>query len=118
MTLRVLLAEDEPTQRRAVARLLAAAGVAVVAVDDGAAAVERGLAEPFDVVLMDCQMPRMDGIEAARQLRAGGVTTPICALTASPERRRECLAAGMDAFLDKPLTTRAWASLVTTLGLG
>lgn len=117
MPLRVLLAEDEPTQRRAVSRLLASAGVVVVAVDDGAGAVARGLAEPFDLVLMDCQMPGMDGVEAARRLRTGGVTTPICALTGSPERRRECLDAGMDAFLEKPLTVAAWAGLLARLGL-
>ena len=68
----------------------------------------RAAGVPFDVVLMDLHLPGMDGIEAARRIRAtetGGTRTPIIALTADadPEMRDACLAAGMDGFVTKPL---------------
>jgi CheY-like chemotaxis protein len=103
-SLRVLLAEDDATQRRAVVRLLTGAGAVVEAVVDGAGAVERALAAPFDLVLMDCDMPVMDGVDATRRLRAAGSVVPIVALTGSVHRRRECVAAGMSGFVEKPLT--------------
>jgi signal transduction histidine kinase/DNA-binding NarL/FixJ family response regulator len=105
---RVLLAEDNPTNQLVVKGVLAQAGYHDVTVaDDGeqaVAAVASG-ADDFDIVLMDCRMPRMDGYEATRQLRRGGFLGPIIALTAnaSADERERCLAVGMDDYLTKPL---------------
>jgi CheY-like chemotaxis protein len=102
--LRVLYAEDHPAMRRAVGRLLREAGASVVSACDGLEATERALAEAFDLVMMDLRMPRMDGFEATRALRAGGYRVPIVAVSAdaTPELRIHALAAGFDAVLAKP----------------
>lgn len=102
--LRVLYAEDDPAMQRAVGRLLQVSGASVASAHDGLAATERALAETFDLVVMDLRMPRMDGFEAARALRAGGCRVPLVALTAddTPAVRANALAAGFDAVLPKP----------------
>ncbi|NBC33808.1 MAG: response regulator [Alphaproteobacteria bacterium] len=108
----ILLAEDDPMTAEITIGILEAAGAAVSHVANGRAAVEAWEAGTFDVVLMDCQMPEMDGFDAARQIRAretvrpAGRRTPILALTASAldEDARTCLEAGMDDRLVKPLT--------------
>jgi signal transduction histidine kinase/CheY-like chemotaxis protein len=106
--LTVLLADDSPTNRQLAARLLELRGHFVVAVEDGAEALLAVERNHFDVVLMDVQMPVMDGFEATRAIRAReretGTRLPIIALTAhAMERDRErCLAAGMDEYLSKP----------------
>jgi signal transduction histidine kinase/ActR/RegA family two-component response regulator len=106
--LRVLLAEDNPVNQRVLYAQLEHLGCTVVVAGDGAEAVDATLrAEPpVHLVLMDCQMPVMDGFAATRQLRAQGWTGPIVALTAnaSPQDRRACLDAGMDGFATKPVT--------------
>jgi len=106
---RVLVAEDSPTNRKIVELLLMRRGFGVVAVEDGHDAIEAWRSEDFDAILMDVQMPRMDGIEATIQIRQeeaeGDSHIPIVALTAhalSGDRER-CLEAGMDAYLTKPL---------------
>ena len=72
------------------------------------AAVEAVAREPAALILMDCQMPGVDGLEATRRLRAGGFSAPIVAVTAnvSPGDRYRCLAAGMDDFLTKPINRK------------
>ena len=107
---RILLAEDSPDNQRLIAFLLRKAGAEVEVVGDGAAAVDRARGEhdadePFDVVLMDVQMPNMDGIEATRTLRELGYNRPILALTAHAMRgdRERCLAAGFDDYASKPI---------------
>ena len=80
--LRVLYAEDDPGMRRAVGRLLQVSGASVAIAHDGLEATDRALAETFDLVLMDLRMPRMDGFEAARALRAVGCRVPIVGVTA------------------------------------
>ncbi|HSV70686.1 MAG TPA: response regulator [Methylibium sp.] len=108
---RVLLVEDDPINQTIAGTLLADAGLAVESAADGALAVERAAVRDYDLVLMDVQMPRMDGLEATRRIRALArhARTPIVALTANAfvEDRRACLAAGMDDFLSKPFDPAA-----------
>jgi PAS domain S-box-containing protein len=109
-SLRVLLAEDNQVNERVERALLERRGHEVHVAHDGAEAVSRFTAERFDVVLMDIQMPRMDGLEATAAIRdreaaTGRERTPIIALTARAMAgdREECLEAGMDGYLSKPL---------------
>src|SRR5438270_6731190 len=97
--LRVLYAEDHPEMQKAVGRLLRVAGASVTIVQDGLEATDRALAEPFDLVLMDLRMPRMDGFDAARALRAADCRVPLVAITADANAvvRANALAAGFDA---------------------
>jgi len=106
--LRVLAAEDNPANRRVLQVLLAPAQVELSFAENGVEAVEAVALRPFDVVLMDVNMPRMDGVEALRQIRASGVpaaTTPIYMLTANAfaEDVDRYLAAGADGVLTKPI---------------
>jgi PAS domain S-box-containing protein len=106
--LTVLLADDSPTNRQLAVRLLELRGHVVVAVEDGAEAVRAMEGSPFNVVLMDVQMPVMDGFAATREIRLReqviGGRVPIIALTAHAMEgdRERCLAAGMDEYLAKP----------------
>ena len=104
---RVLLAEDNGVNATIVGAMLAQEGHEVTTVTDGRSAIEAIGATPhdFDLVLMDVQMPDMDGYEAAARLRATGCTLPILALTACalPEEIERCRAAGMDGHVAKPV---------------
>jgi signal transduction histidine kinase/CheY-like chemotaxis protein len=108
--LRVLLAEDNPVNQLLCRELLARDRHQVVVVGDGREALEALSREPFDLVLMDVQMPEMDGLEAVRRIRAGEVPgcrtdLPVVALTAHALRgdRERFLAAGMDDYVAKPI---------------
>jgi CheY-like chemotaxis protein len=106
--LRVLVAEDNAVNRLVAKRMLEKLGCKVATAHDGHEAIEMVARYPFDVILMDCHMPGLDGYEVTRNLRARGgqfQTLPIIALTASttPEDRAKCREAGMDDFLSKPL---------------
>ncbi len=104
--LRLLVAEDNEINQRLLSNILERMGFAQVAlVDNGREAVDRMAREPFDAILMDCQMPVMDGYEATRILRGQGHRLPIIALTAaalSGDKER-VIEAGMDDYLTKPL---------------
>ncbi|HXZ19623.1 MAG TPA: response regulator [Candidatus Acidoferrales bacterium] len=106
--LRVLLADDLPINRQMIAELLSFRGHKVESVGNGKAAVEAVRARVFDVVLLDVEMPVMNGLEAARAIRAGelasGRRIPLFAVTAndSPEDREQIQRAGMDGHLLKP----------------
>ncbi|WP_137732618.1 ATP-binding protein [Pseudaquabacterium pictum] len=103
----VLLVEDEPINREVVSILLQSAGLEVVQAVDGLQAVELAASRLPDLVLMDMQMPHLDGVAATRRIRLlpGGARLPIIALTANAyaENRAECLAGGMDDFIAKPI---------------
>jgi PAS domain S-box-containing protein len=107
---RILLAEDGPDNQRLISFHLRRAGAAVEIVGDGRAALDRALAadrsgDPYDVVLMDVQMPEMDGLAATRALRQAGYRGAILALTASAMSgdRERCLEAGCDDYAAKPI---------------
>lgn len=103
--MRVLVVDDNPINRSVVERVLRQLDCGVTTADDGEAGVAAARAGRYDLVLMDVQMPGVDGLEAARRLRAAGDRTPIVALTASTAEsdRAMCLAVGMDGVLHKPL---------------
>jgi len=107
--LRILLAEDNPVNRRLARILIEKQGHTVLPAENGIQAIDVLMREPVDLVLMDLQMPKMDGLEATAEIRRRenytGRHLPIVALTAhamSGDRER-CLAAGMDAYLSKPI---------------
>ena len=108
-TLRVLLAEDNAVNQKFAVRVLTGAGHEVVVADNGRIAVDQWAANPFDVVLMDLQMPELDGLDATREIRTRetgtGKHTPIIALTANAMTgdREMCLNAGMDGYVAKPI---------------
>jgi light-regulated signal transduction histidine kinase (bacteriophytochrome)/CheY-like chemotaxis protein len=107
---RVLIAEDEPINREIMKTLLEDAGCVVELATDGAAAVAAARARVFDVILMDLQMPELDGIEATGQIRLDSLNrdTRIVATTANAfvEDQRACLDAGMDDHVPKPIKAR------------
>ncbi len=102
---RILVAEDNPVNAKLIDTLLTKIGLEAVIVENGRLALETLEQERFDLVLMDCQMPEMDGYEATRRLRESGCRLPVIALTAhaGEGEREKCLAAGMDDYLAKPL---------------
>ncbi len=104
---RILLVDDDAFSRKIGARLLADLGATVSLAEGGQQAVDRASAETFDCVLMDVQMPGIDGLEATRMIRAAMslTTLPVLALAAncSDEDRARCRAAGMNDFVGKPL---------------
>ncbi|WP_371322999.1 response regulator [Dechloromonas sp. ZY10] len=114
--LRVLLVDDEAINREIASEILSEAGLLVDTADNGKACLERLKAATYDLVLMDMQMPEMDGLEAARCIREelGLARMPIVAMTANafPEDRRHCLAAGMDAFVTKPFAPESLYTLL------
>ena len=116
---RVLLAEDGPDNQRLIDLVLTKAGAEVTVVGDGQAAVSAALAAwqsqtPYAVILIDVQMPVLDGLEATRRLRAAGYPYPIVALTAQAMKddRRLCLEAGCDDYATKPIRRVALLELL------
>jgi len=103
----VLLAEDEPTNREIALCLLEEAGLVVEVATDGARAVTLARQNPYDLVLMDMQMPYLNGLDATRAIRADSRNrgTPVLAMTANvfDDDRRACLAAGMNDHVGKPI---------------
>jgi signal transduction histidine kinase len=107
--MKVLVAEDNPTNRKVIEMLLRKLKVEVSVVDDGQQLLDCIDNFAPDLVLMDCHMPIMDGFEATRALRQRGLNTPIYALTAgvSTEERIECANIGMNEVLTKPVTLQS-----------
>jgi PAS domain S-box-containing protein len=119
--LRVLLAEDNPINQQVLSLMLGKAGHRVSVVDNGRKALEALERERFDLVLMDVQMPEMDGLRCARLIRARekavGGHVPIVAVTANALQgeRQRCLAAGMDDYLTKPVRGQELHALIERL---
>jgi two-component system, sensor histidine kinase and response regulator len=107
---RILLAEDNAVNQKVAVRMLEKLGCRIDVAGDGAEAVEMWRHFAYDAIFMDCQMPELDGLEAARlirreELRLGRDRAPIIAMTANAmaQDRSDCLAAGMDDYLSKPV---------------
>jgi CheY-like chemotaxis protein len=121
LPLRILMAEDNAINQRVGKLILQRAGFEIDLVSDGNEALEAHRTNPYDVILMDCQMPTMDGFEASRHIRLLPSKQPvIIAVTANAllGERERCLKAGMDDYLSKPFqaeqlvaVVRKWASL-------
>ncbi|MDD2335213.1 MAG: response regulator [Geobacteraceae bacterium] len=116
----ILLVEDNDVNRLLAQEILEFLGFAVHAVENGDLALKTMLQQTFDLILMDCQMPYVDGFEATRRIRnleteAGGTRTPIVALSghSNLENRENCLAAGMDDYLQKPFTIKELQEILT-----
>lgn len=122
---RVLVVDDNPVNRQVAVGLLRRMGVAADTAEDGVDALDRLTRSRYALVLMDLQMPRLDGIEATRQLRAAAAgvldpAVPVIALTANalPEVRMQCLAVGFNDFLTKPVSARLLGEAIERLAPG
>ena len=121
--LSVLVAEDNPVNQRLVKRLLEKRGHNVTIAGTGREALALASAGRFDVILMDVQMPGMDGLETTTQIRKleaeRNTYTPIIALTARTMNgdRERCLAAGMDSFVNKPIDAARFIEVVEAIAL-
>jgi PAS domain S-box-containing protein len=114
-TARVLVAEDNTTNQVVAFGMLHKLGFEDVSLaGDGLQAFEMGRGDGFDVILMDCQMPEMDGYEATRRLRASGCTSAIIAMTANAIKgdRERCLEAGMNDYLTKPIDLKVLGAVL------
>jgi two-component system, sensor histidine kinase and response regulator len=121
---RVLVVDDNPVNQRVALCMLEKMGHMVDVADNGIGAVAAVVRVQYDAVLMDCQMPEMDGFEATREIRrreGADRHTPIIAMTAGAMTgdQEKCLAAGMDAYLSKPVTAESLAAMVSSwMGAG
>ena len=115
--LRLLLVEDNVINQRVATGLLSKIGYTVDVAPDGAEAIELIQEQAYDLILMDCQMPVMDGYEATRRIRKMPVptcNTPIIAMTANAMKgdREKCISAGMDDYVTKPINAGRMKSLI------
>lgn len=115
---KVLVAEDNPTNQILMKKLLEKHGCLVDVVENGAQAVSAFNAKEYDIVFMDCQMPELDGYQAARFIRdleKEGLHVPIIAITANALQgeREKCLAAGMDDYITKPVQSKKLNDMLT-----
>ncbi|MEZ5063995.1 MAG: response regulator transcription factor [bacterium] len=115
--LNILVVEDEPTLQRALVDLLGGAGHRVEAVGDGVRAVELGVRTPYDLILLDLMLPRLDGIDVCRRLREVRPALPILMLTArgSEEDKVRGLTAGADDYVTKPFGAKELLARVNAL---
>lgn len=113
-SLKVLVVDDSPDNLALIKRILRIAGAEVETANNGKEAIQQALGNKFDLILMDLQMPEMDGHEATRELRRQGYSRPIIALTAHAmkEERKRCLESGFDDHLTKPVDREALIHVV------
>src|SRR5689334_10815042 len=115
---RILVVEHEQSLRDGIVDLLTGDGHDVTAVGDGVAGVEAGLRDPFDLVLLDLMLPRLDGMEVCRRLRSARPGTPILMLTArgSEDDKVRGLMEGADDYVTKPVSARELLARIRVLG--
>ena len=122
--LSILVAEDNAVNRRLLTKVLESNGHRVTAAANGKEAVQKFATEPFDLILMDVEMPEMDGLEATRIIRATeqaqGTHIPVYAITAHTltADRDSCFESGMDGFISKPIAVDDVLKLAADIGLG
>jgi CheY-like chemotaxis protein len=121
LNLKVLVAEDKTVNQRLIKRLLDKFGIEATIAGSGEEAVQAAAADKFDVILMDIQMPKVDGFEAARRIREAegrsGFHTPIIATTGHSNKGYEerCRKEGMEAFVPKPISPQTLIETILSL---
>lgn len=116
---KLLLVEDNPINRQVIAKMLEPTHIQLTMANDGIDALKVLKGNTFDLILMDCQMPNMDGYECTQTIRANEVNTkvhvPIIAITANAyeDDKQRCLNVGMDDFVSKPVNTQSLYSVIT-----
>ena len=115
---KVLLAEDNQINAEVAVEILKEAGASVDVAANGREAVDMALETPYDIVLMDIEMPGMGGYEATRLLRQNNVTLPVIAMTAHAMEgvREACLASGMNDYISKPIEPHVILSILDPVG--
>lgn len=116
-SVRILLAEDNPVNQKVAVAMLERMGCAVQVAENGEEAVRLATEKEFDLILMDVQMPVMDGLEATRTIRERGLASPTCRIVglsahAGVEQRAACLTAGMDDYLSKPVRSQELKTVI------
>jgi CheY-like chemotaxis protein len=116
--IRVLIVDDAPDNRLLISRFLALAGALVTTASNASEGISIALAGDFDVILMDIQMPGMDGYEAVKRLRSLHYSRPIIALTAHAMQsdKDQCLRSGFDQYLTKPVSRPELIASIAGLG--
>jgi CheY-like chemotaxis protein len=111
---RVLVVDDDNDSSKLITLFLEKEGLEATSIDNGREALDKVLSESFDLILMDIQIPEMDGFQITRFLRESGVETPIIAVTAQAMKgdREKCLNAGCNDYLSKPITMNKLISIV------
>ncbi len=114
MSGRVLVAEDSPTNQKLISLILEKEGLEVVIAEDGCQAVDKALNEKFDLILMDIQMPNMNGYQATRKIRRNGIETAIIAVTAHAMTGddQKCFDAGCNDYITKPINSKILLSTI------
>jgi CheY-like chemotaxis protein len=117
LRVRLLLVDDSPTARALLSQMLRGFNADVVTCEDGQQAIEQAMSTHFDAILMDMEMPVLNGFDATRQLRASNFVQPIVAVTGltSPADRQRCFDVGCDEYLPKPADRNAIADLINRL---
>lgn len=118
--MRLLLVDDNEMNVELFGDILRGDGHEVIVERDGVAGRDRALAEKFDLIILDIQLPRLDGHEVCRELRGAGIGGPIVALTSSamPDQVKRGAETGFDAYLTKPISPSALRAAVSERGTG